>query len=309
MFAIGSLADMIRRKSPAPLLVASVLGFATTAFISLQHFFLFDGVANYGASDVRVATLMLMALTVMPMLLAYVKKLELGWKPARWLLVAMSAFLLLHLFLPGFTPERPRDMALMYREVAGKDIGYVVLESRYRHHDKSYARSHDFESVEINNGHLGTVEQPVRTVTAIGLPEIGLTQVEQGSQENGNRYPFQLDLPFDTPFLQLNLPDGLLSKAWVNGVLAADAGLERKRKGNINSIRIVGPGAGQIDVVLETSSAGPFPVAAVTWHALPPVLVAPFMGNWPDEAQPYGFGPRAELIQQFEIGGNVSGGN
>jgi hypothetical protein len=31
------------------------------------------------------------------------------------------------------------------------------------------------------------------------------------------------------------------------------------------------------------------------------------MGNWPDEAQPYHYGPRAELIQRFEIDQNAAG--
>ena len=93
MFAIGSIADLFRKKSPAPLLVASVLGFATTAFISFQHFFLFDGVANFGASHARMAAMVLMALAAMPMLLAYVKKLELDWKPVRWLLGHYAALL------------------------------------------------------------------------------------------------------------------------------------------------------------------------------------------------------------------------
>ena len=309
MFAIGSVVDIFRKKSPAPLLFASVLGFATTAFISLQHFFLFDGVANYGASHARMTALVLMALTVMPMLLAYVKKLELDWRPAQWLLAMMATFIVLHLFLPGFTAERPRDMTLMYREVAGEGSGYLVLESLYRHHDKSYARSHGFEPGEIDNGRLGSSERPVREVTAIGLPEIELQQVTQDAWGDGYRYELDFDVPFETPFLGLTLPDELLDKAWVNGVLAVDTDLERKRKGRINSIRLVNPGKGPINVTLETSNAGPFPVATVTWHELPALLVAPFMGNWPDEAQPYRFGPRAEKIQRFDVGGSVPGGD
>ncbi len=43
-------------------------------------------------------------------------------------------------------------------------------------------------------------------------------------------------------------------------------------------------------------------MAAVTWHELPGVLVAPFMGNWPDDARPFLYGPRAEKIQEFEFG-------
>ena len=309
MFAIGSVVDIFRKKSPAPLLFASVLGFATTAFISLQHFFLFDGVANYGASHARMAALVLMALAVMPMLLAYVKKLELGWKPARWLLIALAAFVLLHLFMPGFTPERPRDMTLMYREVAAEDNGYIVLESLYRHHDKGYARSHDFESVEIDNGRLDSIEQPVRMVAAIGLPEIGVQHEMRDTVDGVRQYELEIDVPFETPFLQLTLPAGLLSKAWVNGELAADSDLKRKRKGRIDNIRLINPGKGRINVVLETESTGPFPLTTVTWHDLPPLLVAPFMGNWPDEAQPYGYGPRAEKIQRFEIGSAAPGGN
>jgi hypothetical protein len=306
MFAIGSLVDIFRKKSPAPLLFASVLGFATTAFISLQHFFLFDGVANFGFSHARMAVLVLMALAVMPMLLAYVKDLELGWKPARWLLVALAAFTVLHLFLPGFTPERPRDMTLMYREVAGESSGYVVLESLHGHHDKSYARSHDFESVEIDNGRLGLTERPVRSVKAIGLPQIEFQQIAQDGGA-GNRYELVFDVPFDTPYMRLALPEDLLNRAWVNGELAVDPELERKRDGRIDSIRLVHPGRGQIRVVLETTASAPFTVAAVTWHDLPSVLVAPFMGNWPDEAQPYHYGPRAELIQRFEIDQNAAG--
>jgi hypothetical protein len=54
-------------------------------------------------------------------------------------------------------------------------------------------------------------------------------------------------------------------------------------------------------VDLLTTNAEPITVAAVTWHELPGVLMAPFMGNWPDDARPVIYGPRAEKIQQFDL--------
>jgi hypothetical protein len=56
-----------------------------------------------------------------------------------------------------------------------------------------------------------------------------------------------------------------------------------------------------VQVELIGGRATSFRMAAETWQELPGVLVAPFMGNWPDEAQPYYFGPRAQKIQEFEI--------
>ena len=47
----------------------------------------------------------------------------------------------------------------------------------------------------------------------------------------------------------------------------------------------------------------PFQLELVSWHELPGVLVAPFMGNWPDDAQPNQFGQRAEKVQRVDVPG------
>ena len=67
------------------------------------------------------------------------------------------------------------------------------------------------------------------------------------------------------------------------------------------ALYLVHPGEDSLRVELLTRDRAPLPLYATTWHELPPVLVAPFMGNWPDEARPYLFGRRAELIQPFDL--------
>jgi len=295
--------DMFRKKSRAPLLVASILGFAGTAFISFYHFFMLDVVMNFDQSHFKVAALWLMVLTAMPMLLAFVSERDLTWQPARWLLVSILAVCLMHLFIPGFTAERPRDMTLMYSEVEGDNTGHIVLESIYRRHDKAYAKGHNFELKELNSGRLGTVNLPVREVEPIGLP--GVSLVEQGSSKEGAgnwRRKFSISLPDDSRMLRLSMPESVgVSKAWINGELALDTSIESKQKRVVDSLQIIYPGNEPVQLELLSASPEAFTLAAVTWHDLPGVLVAPFMGNWPDEAQPFLFGPRAEKIQEFEI--------
>lgn len=303
LFALGSVVDAVRRKSPAPLLVASLAGYAAAAFISFHHFVLLDGVANFGASHLRMATLALACLAVMPMLLAFVRKIELSWRPALWLAAAMVAFGALHLLLPAYTPERPRDMTLMYREVAGAEQGHVVVESRATRPDASYARSHDFEPTELDNGRLGVETRPARAVRAIGLPGVDLRTLGTEPVGGGRRYDLEVTLPFETTLLQFTVPlDADLRTIRVNGEIAVDTSFKTKHARTVQTLNLVNPPPGAIRLELETASARPFPMAAVTWHELPAMLTAPFLGNWPDEAKPAQLGPRAERVQRFEIG-------
>jgi hypothetical protein len=94
-----------------------------------------------------------------------------------------------------------------------------------------------------------------------------------------------------------------VQKAWVGEVPALDATLERKQQGELASLRLVYPPQGPLVVELFTDNAEPFTAAVVTWHELPGMLTAPFMGNWPDNASPVIHAPRAEKIQQFEVPG------
>jgi len=301
-FGLASVIDLFRKKSPAPLLFASLFGFATAALISFYHFFMLDVVMNFDQSHIKIISFWMMALAVMPMLLAFVKERELTWQPARWLLVAILAACLVHLFLPGFTAERPRDMALKYSEVDGEDTGYVVLESLYKTHDRKFAKGHDFVMTELNSGRLGRVERPAREVALLGLPGIWLAEQPGHEEEGAWRREFEVHLPEGSRVLRLAIPKEIgLSKAWVNGELALDKSIETKHKSTVDSLQLIYPGAGPVKIELLTHSPEAFTFAAVTWHDLPSVLVAPFMGNWPDEAQPFAYGPRAEKIQEFKL--------
>jgi len=304
MFAMGSLVDLFRKKSPAPLLVASVLGFGTAAFISFYHFFMLDVVMNFDRSHLKVVPLSLMTVTVMPMLLAFVSKRELTWQPARWLLVAILAGCLIHLFLPGYTAQRPRDMTLKYQEVEGEARGFVVLESVVGQPDPAYAKSHDFQSTELNNGRLGTIERPAREVAAMGLPGLRVNSVGIEQEQDGWRRSLEFESPVEQRFVQISVPlDPGLQKAWVNGELALDATLASKHKQKFNTIRLVNTGSGPLSLELLTSAPGPFELAVVTWHDLPGLLTAPFLGNWPDNARAAYYGPRAEKVQEIRIAG------
>lgn len=302
MFALGSVVDLFRKKSPAPLLFASVSGFTAAVFISLNHFFLLDAVMNFDMSHVKAATLVLAAITAMPMLLAFASKREPGWRPAKWLGVVILGACVVHWFLPAYTAERPRDMTLMYSETGAGDTGHIVLESIYRRHDKRYARNHSFEMKELNSGRLGTVERPVREVRSLGLPGIELTRHEVLAEKDAWRHLLQFELPVDTPLLRLTLPlDSGLLHAYVNDEMALDTSIKSKTARSAYTLEIIHPKKGELQVDLLTASPDPIAMAAVTWHELPAVLAAPFLGNWPDNARPFLYGPRAEKIQEFEL--------
>lgn len=301
-FALGSVLDIFRRKSRAPLLVSSVAGFAAAAFISWYHFFLLGAVMNFDRSWVLIAPLLLMLLVAMPMLLAWASRRDLDWWPAKWLLVALLAVCTLQYFTPGFSAERPRDMNLMYSEAEGSDKAYLVLESLFRTPDRHYAKKHLFETARINSGRLGTVERPVREVEPLGLPGVSLEQTGAVTEDGKWRWELAMQLPQESPYLLLTFPlESGLSKVWVDGELALDTSLKTKRARSSYQVKLVNPSEQSIRIELLTDRAATFSLAAVTWHELPPLLVAPFMGNWPDDAQPYLYGPRAEKIQEFEI--------
>ncbi len=302
LFILGAIVDLFRKKSPAPLLFASLLGFAGTVFISFYHFFMLDVVMNFDRSHVKIAMFWLAALTAMPMLLAFVKELDLTWKPAGWLAAAILVACVVHLFVPGFTAERPRDMTLMYSEVEGEETGHIVLESIYQQPDRKFARGHDFREVELNSGRLEKVSRPARRVAPLGLP--GITLDDRGIVEEDGAYvrTLAIVLPADTPLFRLTLPpEAELSRAWVNGELALDTSIETKHDREGYRLQLVHPENEAVTVKLESGSPAGFSVAAVTWHPLPGILVSPFMGNWPDDAQPFLYGPRAEKIQEFTL--------
>jgi len=302
LFFLGSIIDLFRKKSPAPLLFASLLGFAGTVFISFYHFFMLDVVMNFDQSHIKSVMFWLMALTVMPMLLAFVKEIDLSWKPAGGLAAALLVACLVHLFLPGYTADRPRDMTLMYSEVEAAAHGYLVLESIYQRPDKGFVKGHEFEMTELNSGRLGKVTRPAREVALLDLPGIVLEDQGVIQQDDVFVRTLNIQLPENTPLLRLAIPlEAELSRAWVNDVLALDTSIETKRSRKQYRLQLVHPGDQPVSLRLESPSSQGFTMAAVTWHPLPSILVSPFMGSWPDDAQPFLYGPRAEKIQEFRL--------
>jgi hypothetical protein len=303
-FAIGTVIDLLRPKSPAPLLIASVLGFAAAAFISFYHFFMLDVVMNFEQSHVKVAAFGIMMVVAMPMLLAFVRRKDLTWRPAAALLAIILALCVVQLFLPGFTPDRPRDMTLMYSEVEGDSQGNLVIESLYRTPDTEYARAQGFEFTEIDNGRLDTVSRPARPVAALGLPGLSLSDQQVEQTERGVRRRFLLNIPADSEGVRLTLPESAgLSMAWVDGELALDTSIPTKQQRPRHALSLVNPGPGPMTIELLTESDQPLPLAAVTRFELPAGLVEPFMTDWPKDAQPFLYGPRAEKIQEFTLNG------
>jgi hypothetical protein len=302
MFLIGALIDAFRKKSRAPLLMASVLGFAGAAFISIYHFFMLEVVMNFDHSEVRVLPLILAAVTSMPMLLAWAGDREPSWQPVRWLAVAILALGFFHLYLPGFTAERPRDMSLIYNEVEGSDHGNLVLESIYRVPDREYAEGHGFEMTAVDAGWPEQVVRPGREVAPLNLPGLNLMMQSVQREDMSWRRRFRVEVPENVPLVQINVgQEQLLEKAWVNGVLALDRNIRTRHTRSADRVQIVNPGPGPLEFDLLVGSDAPVEIAAVTWHPLPAVLTAPFMGNWPDDAQPFLLGPRAQKIQRFKL--------
>ncbi len=301
-FAIGSVIDIFRKKSPAPLLMAAVLGFAGAAFISFYHFFMLDVVLNFDKSHFKIIPLAFMTLTALPMLLAFASGRELSWQPARWLLVAILLVCLVHLSLPGFTPDRPRGMTLMYSEVEGSESGYVVLESLFTSHDEDYAGGHGFKPVELDSGWSQATERPARVVPALNLPGVEINAHSVRREEEGWSHSFVLRANERLEFLVLLIAkESGLEKAWVDGQLALDTSLESKHQRKADSLRLVNPDKDSFEIRLLTRSPDAIGLSVVNWHELPDVLVAPFKGNWPEDAQAAPFRSRARKVQRIEL--------
>jgi len=283
--------------------MATVFGFAATVFISFYHFLMLEVVLNFDVSHFRIIPLTLMALTSLPMLLAFVRERELTWQPARWLFTAILVTCFIHLSLPGFTPERPRGMTLMYSEEEGSETGHVILESPFQGHDHKFARGHGFEVVELDLGGSERVQRPAREVPALNLPGVSVSKQETRQEEGSWRRRFMLHVPGKTRYVQLVIPlESELEQAWVDGQLALDTRIDSKHKLQAHALRLVYPGDGPFEIEFQTASPDPFSMSATTWHALPGVLTAPFMGNWPDNARPFQYGPRAQRIQKIVSG-------
>ena len=302
MFACGSVIDIFRKKSPAPLLMATVLGFTGTVFISFYHYFMLDVVLNFDRSHFKIIPLVFMTLTVLPLLLAFVRGRELSWQPARWLLVAILLACLVHLSLPGFSPHRPRGMTLMYSEVEGSETGYVVLESLITSFDEDYANGHGFKPVVLDNGWSQAFERPARAVPALNLPGVEVKAHSVRHKETGWSHRFVLHAHEGLEFLLVVIAkESLLDKAWVDGQLALDTSLESKHQRQDDSLRLVNPDKSSFEIRLLARSPDAISLAVVTWHELPKVLVAPFMRNWPENAQAVEYGPRARKVQHITL--------
>jgi len=209
---------------------------------------------------------------------------------------------LVHVLLPGYTADRPRDMKLMYTEVDGEPRGHLVVESPGGRYDAEYVESHDFVPTELRNGRLGTVQRPAREVQRLDLPGVALGVASALPEGDGWRRRLELTYPEGSRFVQLTLPADIgLQSATVNGVLALDAAQRPPGKRKSDLLRLFHPPGTQATIELQTATPAAFTLAAVTWHDLPALLTAPFMGNWPDSARPAHYPPRAEKIQRIEV--------
>ncbi len=301
-FALGSIVDLFRKKSPAPLLVASVSGFAAAAYISWYHFFLLGTLFNFQQSMAMAAALLPMILVAMPMLLAYVRRRELGWRPAKWLGGALVLAVVVHLFLPGFTVDRPRDMTLQYVETDGEANGYIVAASQYGTPDRGWARGHGMESTEVNWGLRGPAQRFVRASERLDLPAVGLEQHESVMENGKWRRTLSLTVPANTPAVYLTLPlDARLVEAKIDGVLALDPSLPTRRARSAYRLRLIAPPPGPMTVELTLERPDPVRIEVMSWRELAPGLAAPYLADWPENAQPISIGHHARKIQLFEI--------
>jgi hypothetical protein len=140
-------------------------------------------------------------------------------------------------------------------------------------------------------------------VRALNLPAVVFSAEQERMQGGAVMHRLRFDLPAGTPMLEISIPlDAGLQSARVDGELALDTRLPTKNSKKRHRLQVIHPSAGPVRVDLETSSEQPFTIDVLTWHELPGLLVAPFAGNWPDEARPYLYGPRAEKHQSFEVG-------
>jgi hypothetical protein len=92
--------------------------------------------------------------------------------------------------------------------------------------------------------------------------------------------------------------------ARVNGVAAIDEKSADRSGDRPRVLGIAYPGSEPVEVVLQLENARTVDIAVTARHALPQAILDDYEANWPGDAQPVFGASRAEVVEEFSLGGN-----
>ena len=297
-FFAGMVLDIFRRKSETRLVYARLLGFTFAAYVGIYHFLLLDVVLNFEMAHVKILPLWFLSLAALPMLLDELDEKPGGNAVGKILVGMVVLGCLAQQFIPGFTPDRPREMALMYQESAGAESGYLVLESLLKMPDKDYAYSHGFTATDLPSSSGAIQEKLAKPVPPLQLTAPTLIAISAQEEEGGWNHSFTLTTGENAQQIQLTLDRSVsLRQIRVNGLPALDTSARQKRDIDAWVLSLAAPAGGPLNIEFITGSEDRFAITSSSQYALPGKLVDFYLLDWPEDAQPAFLGPRAIIVQ------------
>lgn len=296
VFMLGLALDGFRWRKEPRLVFSSLFGMAAALYVGFYGFHMLETVVNFGHAALLMAPLVLPAVAALPLMLWHVDRHGSG----RWLMRFGAALVVAgcvaQWFVPGYTPDRPRDLTVHYRQVAGEDTAWMVLQSHAGASDPEYAARHAFREMEVpglDGTALAVATEPLNLPTI----EARARRVGEGERgERSRRFIVDLGLPAGLQLLALTLPEkaGLLYASF-EGQRVYDAAVPAHRPGQARRIDLHAPPAGAARIEMELSlDAGVEPALIMDARfELPEERLAPFAADWPADARPAFLGPRA----------------
>jgi hypothetical protein len=243
----------------------------------------------------------------------------LDWRPAFILVGCVLATAILHMLVPGFGPDRPRGMNLVYRQADGADQALLYVESPGGEPDRVFTEAMNFVTREMpgryaTSGVVPYTDHPTISRPALETTFLGMSGAEisdfQGPLEDETggpefeRYRFTVQAPDDTRLLVLAFPEDIsIVRATVEGVSAIDRENPPRRGSAPRLLRIAYPDEPMaIELLIEKGDA--LSMAVTAMQALPAGIYAQYAHVWPDDALPVFYGSRAEVVSEFRPAGD-----
>ncbi len=311
-FVIGMLLDVFRWRARRKLVLATTFGFALACYMGFYHFFLLDVVLSFELAHLKAATLALPLILILPACFARYKDPIPDWRPAFVLAGVVAAIALIHQLMPGFQPDRPRGMNLVYRQGAEQGDALVYLETPGATADRSYTEVMNLVPQDVPSryatrnvrpyGGSGQVERYAIPVNhqALAGPEVAVTGRSQEAEGSAQRLTLVVRTPAESEQLVLSFPESAgVHRVLVEGVTALDHA-EAGKRGPARALQVAYP-AEELTVQLFSQSSAAFPFAVTVRQPFPAALVNDFRAAWPADAQPIFHGSRSEIVAEFQL--------
>ncbi len=306
-FTLGLVLDGLRWKKTPRLLFSSMAGFLAAAYLGFYFFFQLDVVLNFDQSWIKILPLLLPAIAVLPLLHGYVDERHPRGGFGVTLLVLILAACGSQQFVPGYTPDAPRDMALMVRQDPGRQQAWLVLESVYGSPDPVYAKKHGFARTNLEGLDGEPRKVLARETSLLDLPEISVTAntIEAADRESGRqRQLMELLIPAGVKQLVFSFPQQAgLWQIMVDGQLAFAAERKSRHQRKHQRLMINHPPPGPMRIEFESTVQVSGDLLLNARFDLPAELLEPYMADWPDDAQPAFLGPRVLQISHIKLDG------